>query len=97
MRFAFDDVGSAYSHLDHIDVIRPKFIKTSKQFGTGFECDATKEKIVRSIIALGSEFGCSIIIEGVETEATLAAARELRIPFAQGYLFSRPAPAEAFM
>src|SRR5436190_5612994 len=25
VRFAFDDVGSAYSHLQHIDVIRPEF------------------------------------------------------------------------
>ena len=97
VRFAFDDVGSAYSHLEHIDVIHPQFIKISKQFGTGFESDLTKEKIVRNIIALAADFGCSTILEGVETEATLAASRELGIPFAQGYYFARPAPAAAFL
>jgi len=97
VRFAFDDVGSAYSHLEHIDVIRPQFLKISKQFGSGFECDATKEKIVRNIIALAADFGCATIIEGVETEATLDAARELCIPLAQGYLFGRPAEAAAFL
>ena len=97
VRFAFDDVGSAYSHLEHIDVIRPQFIKISKQFGTGVECDATKEKIVRNIIALAEDFGCATIIEGVETEATLKATRELGIPYAQGYYFAKPAPASTFM
>jgi EAL domain-containing protein (putative c-di-GMP-specific phosphodiesterase class I) len=97
VRFAFDDVGSAYSHLEHIDVIRPQFIKISKQFGTGFERDVTKEKIIRNIIALAADFGCRTIIEGVETEATYAAAREMAIPLAQGYYFARPAEASAFL
>ena len=96
VRFAFDDVGSAYSHLDHIDVIRPAFLKISKQFGIDFEQDLTKEKIVRNILALAADFGCATILEGVETEATLAAARELGIPLAQGYLFGRPAEADAW-
>ena len=97
VRFAFDDVGSAYSHLEHIDVIRPQFLKISKQFGSGFERDVTKEKIVRNIVALATDFGCRTILEGVETEATLHAAREIGIPLAQGYLFGRPAPAQAFV
>lgn len=97
IRFAFDDVGSAHSHLQYIDVIRPKYLKISQQFGTGFERDATKEKIVRNIIALADDFGCQTIIEGVETHATLDAARALGIPLAQGYLFARPALASTFM
>ena len=97
VRFAFDDVGSAYSHLAHMDVIRPQFLKISKQFGTGFERDATKKKIVRNIVRLATDFGCDVIIEGVETESTLTAAREMGIPLAQGYLFARPAKAEAFL
>jgi len=97
IRFAFDDVGSAHSHLQHIDVIRPRYLKISQQFGTGFERDATKEKIIRNIMALADDFGCQTIIEGVETEATLDAARALGIPLAQGYLFARPAMAATFM
>ncbi len=76
-----------------IDVIRPRFLKISQQFGTGFEEDPTKEKIVRNIIALAADFGCQTILEGVENEATLVAARELGIPLAQGYHLGRPGPA----
>ena len=96
VRFAFDDVGSAYSHLEHIDVIRPQFLKISKQFGIDFERDATKEKIVRNIIGLAADFGCATILEGVETKATLDAARELGIPMLQGYLFGRPSEASTW-
>ena len=97
VRFAFDDVGSAYSHLKYIDVIRPRFLKISPQFGTGFEADVTKEKIVRNIVALAADFGCAVILEGVETEATLAASREVGIPLAQGYYFARPSEAARFL
>jgi EAL domain-containing protein (putative c-di-GMP-specific phosphodiesterase class I)/ActR/RegA family two-component response regulator len=93
VRFAFDDVGVAYSHLPLIEAIRPDYLKISQLFGTKFESDPTKLKIVRNIVALGAEFSCDIIIEGIEDESTEVAARDLGIAFGQGYLFGRPADA----
>jgi len=95
VRFALDDVGVAYSHLPLIERIRPSFLKISQLFGTNFENDATHRRIVRSLVALGNEFGCDVILEGVETEATAIAARELDIPLLQGYYFGRPAELRA--
>lgn len=89
VRFAFDDVGVAYSHLPLIERIRPSYLKISQLFGTRFETDPTRMKIVRNIVGLASEFNCAIIIEGVEDESTAAAARDLGIAFGQGYLFGR--------
>jgi len=34
------------------------------------------------------------VLEGVETEATMLAARALGIRYAQGFLLGRPAPVE---
>jgi EAL domain-containing protein (putative c-di-GMP-specific phosphodiesterase class I)/ActR/RegA family two-component response regulator len=93
VRFAFDDVGVAYSHLPLIEKIRPSYLKISQLFGTQFESDPTKTKIIRNIVALGAEFSCDVIIEGVEDESTESAARDLGIKFGQGYLFGRPADA----
>ncbi|HXH40950.1 MAG TPA: EAL domain-containing protein, partial [Thermoanaerobaculia bacterium] len=89
-RFAFDDVGVAYSHLPLIERIRPSYLKISQLFGTLFEADTTRTKIVRNIVALGAEFSCAIIIEGVEDQSTADAARDLGIAYGQGYLFGRP-------
>lgn len=96
VRFAFDDVGVAYSHLPFLDRVRPAFLKVSQHFGTGFETDDMKTKLVRNLLSLANDFKCDLILEGVESAATAAAAIELGIKYAQGYYFSRPEPAAAF-
>lgn len=94
VRLALDDVGIAHSHLSLIDRIRPSFIKISRIFGTGFEDDATKTKIVRNIVALADDFAAEIVLEGIETAETAHAARDIGIPLGQGYFFSRPQDVE---
>jgi EAL domain-containing protein (putative c-di-GMP-specific phosphodiesterase class I) len=89
-RFAFDDVGVAYSHLPLIERIRPAYLKISQLFGTRFEADPTLTKIVRNLVGLAAEFSCAIIIEGVEDASTAEAAQEMGIEFGQGYLFGKP-------
>ena len=48
--------------------------------------------VVRAIVDLAKGFGQQTIAEGVESEATAAALRDLGVGFAQGYLFGRPEP-----
>jgi EAL domain-containing protein (putative c-di-GMP-specific phosphodiesterase class I) len=93
VRFALDDHGSAYSHLTAINAIQPSFIKISQTFGTGFERDETRVRIVRHVVALARDFGCRTVLEGVESASTAQAAAELGIELAQGYHFGRPSAA----
>ncbi len=90
IRFALDDHGPAYSKLATISTIRPSFIKISNLFGTGFEVDATKLRLVRHVSALARDFGCATVLEGIESRATADAAAELGIELVQGYFFGRP-------
>lgn len=96
VRFALDDVGMAYSHLPYIARIRPSFLKISHQFGTRFHTDPIRLTIVRNLLTLGRDFGCEVILEGVEDQSTADAARDLGIPLAQGYFFGRPAVAQTY-
>jgi len=50
--------------------------------------------ITGAIIALGKSLGLAVVAEGVETEAQAAFLRERGCNLMQGYLFSRPVPAE---
>jgi EAL domain-containing protein (putative c-di-GMP-specific phosphodiesterase class I)/ActR/RegA family two-component response regulator len=93
-RFAFDDVGVAYSHLSLIEHIKPSFFKISQAFGSGFESDANKLRIVRNIVSLAGDFGCEVVLEGIENESTAMAATTLGIHYGQGYHFGRPAAFE---
>jgi len=93
IRFALDDLGSAYSHLSLMSSIQPSFIKISNTFGTNSEIDETKRRIVRNVLALAHDFGCRTILEGIETRETADAATELGVDLAQGFYFGRPHPA----
>jgi EAL domain-containing protein (putative c-di-GMP-specific phosphodiesterase class I) len=97
VRFAFDDVGIAYSHLPYLDSVRPSFLKISQEFGTGFEADPTKTKIVRNLLSLATDFECDLVLEGIETADTAITAADLGIKYGQGYYFARPAEASTFV
>lgn len=97
LRFALDDHGSAYSHLGLISRIKPSFIKMSQTFGTDFESDETKARIVRHTVALARDFGCETILEGVESAQTARAALAAGVTLAQGYHFGRPSAAGVWL
>ena len=53
--------------------------------------------ISAAIIAMGHSMGLSVLAEGVETEGQLAFLRERGCDSYQGYLCSRPVPADEFV
>lgn len=92
---ALDDVGSSVSHLWLFDRIPLDYVKIGPDFGSGFERDSARFRIIRNIQRLASDFGVPTVLEGIETAATLEATRELGISFGQGYHMSRPISAAA--
>jgi len=94
VQFAFDDIGSAHSHLSLIERIRPTYLKISHTFGIHFERSTANTRIISNIMALATEFDCEVILEGVETAESVAAARDLGINYAQGFYFGRPCKVE---
>jgi EAL domain-containing protein (putative c-di-GMP-specific phosphodiesterase class I) len=95
VEFALDDVGSSYSHLDLISRIRPAYLKISHEFGTDFEKDPARQKIIRNIQSLARDFECDVIVEGVESAATAQAAADIGARYAQGFFYAKPAEASA--
>ena len=93
-RIGFDDIGSAYSHLRAIAVAHPSYLKISQHFGTSCENNPTNRKIVENIESLARSFSCEVVLEGIETAATAAFARDMGIRFGQGFFYGAPADAE---
>ena len=52
--------------------------------------------MVKNFIQLSHDLGLTVVAEGVETIAQLNILKKLKCDEIQGYLFSRPVPAENF-
>jgi EAL domain-containing protein (putative c-di-GMP-specific phosphodiesterase class I) len=96
VEFALDDVGIAYSHLDRIECVKPSYLKVSHEFGTDFEKNPVRRKIIGNILSLARDFDCEVVLEGIESAATSGAARDMGARFAQGFFYARPETVTAF-
>jgi diguanylate cyclase (GGDEF)-like protein len=94
VRCTIDDFGTGYCGLSYLSQLPIDGIKIDKSF-----IHATSDRdasIVTAIIALGHSLGLTVTGEGVETTEQLACLVRNYCDDMQGYLFSRPIPAEAF-
>ncbi len=92
--FSIDDFGTGYSSLAYLGTLPIGSLKIDRSFVTGLQQNAQNIEIVRAVQNLGRSLGRAVIAEGIETLEQLATLRELGVPFGQGYLLSRPLPAE---
>lgn len=90
MQIAIDDAGMGYSGLQHILQVRPDLVKLDMSLTRDIDTDSARQALAAALIFYGRQTGCTIIAEGIETEAELAMLRRLGVPSGQGYLLSRP-------
>lgn len=89
-RVAIDDLGAGYAGLTSFALLEPEFVKIDMSLVRSVETDATKRKLVGSMVGLCHEMGMPVVAEGVETEAEREALVDLGCDLLQGYLFGRP-------
>jgi diguanylate cyclase (GGDEF)-like protein/PAS domain S-box-containing protein len=89
-----DDFGTGYSGLSQIAHLPLDAVKIDRAFVAGMTASAEHMAIVSTIINLAKALGIFVVAEGVETEEQAALLHQLGCDEAQGYLFSRPMPAE---
>jgi EAL domain-containing protein (putative c-di-GMP-specific phosphodiesterase class I) len=69
-------------------------LKIDRSFVSDLPADHRASVLVSAMIKLAEGLGIQPLAEGIETEAQRAFLIEQGCPLGQGYLFSRPVPAE---
>jgi len=94
-RLAVDDFGTGYSSLGYIQQFEFDVLKIDKSFVDALETH-TNRRIITAVIELARQLDVRTIAEGIESELQANLLEDLGCAYGQGYLFSRPVPAEAF-
>jgi diguanylate cyclase (GGDEF)-like protein len=94
LTLAIDDFGTGYSSLSYLKRLPVDEVKIDKSFVLNMQEDENDAVIVRSIVDLARNLGLRVVAEGVETASTWDALREMGCDIAQGYVISRPLPAD---
>jgi diguanylate cyclase (GGDEF)-like protein len=95
VRVAIDDFGTGYSSLAYLKQFPVDYVKIDHSFVAGLAFpDATDETLVAAIVSMAQSLDVITIAEGVEDELQDATLRALNVDLAQGFLYSRPVPAE---
>lgn len=95
-RLSIDDFGTGYSSLSYLRHLPVDKLKIDRSFISEIPGNAADVKLAATIIAMTRNLGIKVLAEGVETEAQLEFLREQGCDACQGYLFSRPLPAEEY-
>ena len=95
-KLSLDDFGTGYSSLSYISRFPFDKIKIDQGFVRDIIENPVNAAIATAAIVMARSLNVSVLAEGVETEAQANFLRGRRCDAMQGYLFSRPIPAEEF-
>ncbi len=93
---AIDDFGTGFSSLSYLARLPVHTLKIDRSFVVEMTAGPEGLALVSTIINLGHALQLKVVAEGVETEEQQRLLRLLGCDEMQGFLFSKPLPAEIF-
>ncbi|HWC33950.1 MAG TPA: EAL domain-containing protein [Mycobacteriales bacterium] len=97
VRLSVDDYGTGYASLLYLKDLPIDELKIDRSFVSRMTEETQHRVLTQSVIELGHNLGLSVVAEGVEDAAVCQALRASGCDVAQGYLYSRPVPAEQLL
>lgn len=96
VQVALDDFGTGYSSLSYLKKFDIDYLKIDRSFVSNLAPNSDDMALCEAIIVMAHKLGIKVIAEGVETAKQRDLLTSVGCDYGQGYLFSRPLPAEAF-
>ena len=94
VEISIDDFGTGYSSLAYLTTLPISELKIDRSFVRDLGMTPQSSAVVTAIIALARSLGLRVVAEGVENLRQMEVLHRLGCGIMQGFLFSRPQPAE---
>ncbi|NJN74665.1 MAG: EAL domain-containing protein [Limnothrix sp. RL_2_0] len=94
IHISIDDFGTGYSSLNYLNRLPVHNLKIDQSFVSQIQLESRNHKVINTIVTLSKQIGLTTVAEGIETHQQLDYLQQLGCQFGQGYLFSKPLPAE---
>ena len=94
IQVAIDDFGTGYSSLEQLRRMPVDIVKVDRSFVSGMVANSTDRELVAAVVGMGRALKLCVVAEGIETPEQADALRDLGCDIGQGFLFSRPVPAD---
>jgi diguanylate cyclase (GGDEF)-like protein/PAS domain S-box-containing protein len=96
IQVALDDFGTGYSSLSYLKKFDIDYLKIDRSFTRNLAPDSSDMALSDAIIVMAHKLDLKVIAEGVETPEQRDLLAAAGCDYGQGYLFSKPMPAEQF-
>ncbi|MFH1217672.1 MAG: EAL domain-containing protein [Pseudomonadota bacterium] len=94
VKISIDDFGSGYCSLSFLKHLPIDALKIDKTFIRKIPQSASDSGIVAGVASLARHLDMQVVAKGVETVEQLSFLKQCHCHMAQGFLFSKPLPAE---